>query len=684
MREIPERPQISMHEDLLEPSLGEAALVIRTIISNPSATPPPPAAAFVPPQTTLDMVSQAFQRTERDNSSNCDRGFDHVKAYIEEYKEGDGYPEWVSRVCIKTLNSLKSLKPEDLSCHDLDAIGTIEKIAAILVSREQFAEAEWLYRKIMSMRDLYKSQRFRGKLVIQFATMLTHTGDYKAAIEVCEELVRDWSLEHHTDIDGPVEYLSALYHQFSKKSEQERRILPLHRALELGCPQLLAAVLDNFPEDAAALDAKDAQGQTNLHLIAKSTHEDSIYFAKRLLDLGASIDARDERERTPLFIATFHGMKTMVGFFLERGADIIAEAQIECVFNKHGVWNPSAQMYCGSILLGPWVSTPLHVAIITHLDAIALRMLNGVPNIENVPNAEAALVCASLMGHYKVVELLLDKGLDVNSLSAVKYNHDDYQVTVDCAFMGSLCGGHRHLSRFLLERGANMENTSLKSCEALWFAVEHEWEDLLELLLVKGAGIDDFQYRFGHYRCETALQHACGQGWIRGVRQLIDKGADPNREAYRLQGRTALQAACDRAHEPLVTMLLQLGVDVNARPALDGGMTALQAACNAYEEGSEFIIRTLLRLGANINAPASGHGGMTALQAACSEGHESLVRMLLVNGADVNAPPSSEKGFTAIQVARRFNHSKIIDLLKVVGAVEESILVVAQSSNELL
>ncbi|KAF8533043.1 ankyrin repeat-containing domain protein [Trichophaea hybrida] len=671
------RYQIPTNENPLESPVE--LLAVHCMIPNCGATPPPAVLTnstpeyFVSEQTAMAIISQTTQRTGTDYSLNSTRNFNDVRSYVERYKEEDQCPEWVLPVCIKRLYFARSIQPGSLSSHDLD---TVEKAAAILASEKRFAEAEKLYRRMISVRDLDPSMHHHhpmekpDKLSSKFAAMLTDIGDYDAAIEVYEHSIRYWTCQRiwflgcfdEREIDGAVKSLLDLYHQchthfrigdFNNEVGLVSRILPLHRAIELECPSLIQAVLNNLPEFQHNIDAKNNKGQTALHLIAKSKKEFGIYYAGIILDHGADLEARDGCERTPLFVAAYNDTAATAGFFLDRGADITVKASIHCYWED------------GTEVLFNLDPTPLHVAIINGHSKTPLRMLSRISNITDIPAPEEALVCASIKGLYDVVALLVDMGLDVNSSSNIKYSLRGVTMEVECALVGSVCGGYRYLSSFLLEKGARIESVRPGGLSALWVAVEKEREDLVDLLLARGADPDDFHY-CGDLYPETSLQHACRRGWIDGVRRLIAKGAALTRKAHEKSGRTALQAACGSGHEPIVKMLLDFGADVNDPPAQEFGRTALQAAC---EMGHNSIVFELLHHGADVNANAAPIGGINALQTACEKGHESIVHELLDRGVNVNTPPApGSSGRTALHAACLAGHESIVKMLLDCGA----------------
>ncbi len=141
----------------------------------------------------------------------------------------------------------------------------------------------------------------------------------------------------------------------------------------------------------------------------------------------------------------------------------------------------------------------------------------------------------------------------------------------------------------------------------------------VQSLLDKGAQIDA-----SSIKCSNALWYASHKGNESVVKVLLEYGADVNITGIN-RGRP-LQAASECGHEPIARLLLAHGADVDARGS--DCYTALHAAS---KNGHELIVGVLLAHGADVNA----QGGIyhTVLQAASEIGHESIVGMLLTHGA---------------------------------------------------
>jgi ankyrin repeat protein len=132
------------------------------------------------------------------------------------------------------------------------------------------------------------------------------------------------------------------------------------------------------------------------------------------------------------------------------------------------------------------------------------------------------------MGHTEIVQLLLEKGADVNA------KDDDGRT----ALMLAAEKGHTEIVQLLLERGANV-NTKIDEKRILLWAAENGHTEIVQLLLKKGAKYDPFYKTSGGY---TYLMAFARGGLKNYCQELLNKGAYVN--ARDNKRRTALMYGC--------------------------------------------------------------------------------------------------------------------------------------------
>ena len=289
-------------------------------------------------------------------------------------------------------------------------------------------------------------------------------------------------------------------------------------------------------------------------------------------------------------------------------------------------------------------------------------------------NSHPLLSFAAGAGHHQVVQLLLDKGVDVNAQSD----------TDESALQEACINGHDHIVHLLLGKGANVNARDMHGDTALQEACSNGYDQIVQILLDRGA---DIHAQGGYY--DNALQVASSEGHDQIVQILLERGADINAQGGQLEN--ALQAASSEGHDQIVQILLDRGADINARGQLEN---ALQTACYwghdqtvqlLLERGADInaqggrygnvlqavsywghdqTVQILLDRGANINAQGGRYGN--ALQASSAQGHNQIVQMLLDRGADINAQ-GGEFG-NALQAASARGHNQIVQMLLDRGA----------------
>ncbi|KAL8996164.1 MAG: hypothetical protein Q9169_004274 [Polycauliona sp. 2 TL-2023] len=206
-------------------------------------------------------------------------------------------------------------------------------------------------------------------------------------------------------------------------------------------------------------------------------------------------------------------------------------------------------------------------------------------------------------------------------------NDKTYTDALRTALQRVVSRGSESLSRFLLERGAQLNATAEGEVSPLHRAAE-----------------------LGHERI---------------VKALIEHGADPNsRDKIR---QTPIFPAAQRGHPKVLTLLLEAGAEVNVRD--EDGQTlmlclAAEKAGKSLKWGTE-IIDILLRT--DLDLEIKDKDGRTALLWAAATGKETLVKLLLTGRterkADIKA--ANHRGKTALHLAveSKSNRVAIMKLL---------------------
>ncbi|KAH8808151.1 ankyrin repeat-containing domain protein [Xylogone sp. PMI_703] len=223
---------------------------------------------------------------------------------------------------------------------------------------------------------------------------------------------------------------------------------------------------------------------------------------------------------------------------------------------------------------------------------------------------------AATRGSSALVQLLLDKGADIN------FSSDVYRggriAKMGCpstALVEAARYGYVEIIRQLLDAGADIEKQQVEWGTSLWTAVHYRHEDAVRLLLEHGA--NPATVVTNRLPC---LCMAASMGCERIATLLLDHGVDIEREAV---PKISLVFAIYGHHVNMVRLLLQRGAKI--RP----GWNLLSIAVLKGAR-SEAMVRVLLEYGADANEP--GLRGKTALHDAAGNGIESTVRVLVEEG----------------------------------------------------
>ena len=361
--------------------------------------------------------------------------------------------------------------------------------------------------------------------------------------------------------------------------------MALHYAAEYDRTDVAELLLDK----GANVNAKSSRGWTALHCVAEYCW-DNLNMAQLLVAKGADLNVEDNYSATPLDMARWNGVGSLVEFLVAKGAKIDAQEQTDS-------WKP------------------IHTAArYGEKDKVQLLIDQGAD--VNAKDAEGytSLHYAAENGHKEVAELLIAQGADVNAKDAQGWR----------PLHRAAHGGHRDVAELLLDKGADVNAKNKWGGTPLRSAVPAGHKAVVELLVAGGA---DVNARFGDDY--TALHYACGRrGHTNIVEFLIAKGADINARAA--GGGTPLHRATRYGRGDLGKLLIERGADANVRNS--GGLTPLHYAAMSHLNE---LAKLLIAKNAEINAKDSS--GMTALHYASANNQKDIVEILIANGADLNA-----------------------------------------------
>lgn len=260
------------------------------------------------------------------------------------------------------------------------------------------------------------------------------------------------------------------------------------------------------------------------------------------------------------------------------------------------------------------------------------------------------LLYAATKGHEAVIDVLLDRGADINT-QAGRYGIVGGRY--DNALQAASLGGHTAVVQLLLRRGADINLQGGQYGNAIQAAALGGHKAVLELLFTKGAEIKTNEV--GEYG--NALQAAAVRGHLAVVQLLIEIGLHVNTQGGKYG--SAIQAAASGGHKAVLHCLLARGAEIN----MQGGMygNALQAAACKAQEG---VVNVLVDRGAKIKTHGGPYGN--ALQAAAFGGNEAILQLLLTRGAEISVQ-GGEYG-NALQAAAFAGNKKILSILIEEGA----------------
>ncbi|CAJ0554400.1 Ff.00g129130.m01.CDS01 [Fusarium sp. VM40] len=377
-------------------------------------------------------------------------------------------------------------------------------------------------------------------------------------------------------------------------------------------------------------------GYTILHLLTISGANDEIM---RLL-LGSCtkscLSMVSDDENTPLHDASYSGHTNIVRLILEnktQSVQLLLEAR------------------------GNYLQTSLFCATLSgHYDIVEELVKNGAETTLAIPEVDGytPLCIASCLGHGEIVETLLTCG--AAATVAIAANNGTTPL-----FMAST-NGHTRILKQLLAHGA--ETTVACKTQggdtALLAAIYKGRTEIVEMLLSHG-----FQNAvvIPDSGGATPLAVACLFRFVEIARLLLDYGAETAITLADNNQRTPLFEACRSISIEVVKLLLENGAETTIENLNSNDDSPLHPATFG---GCYDMVLKLFAHGAGASLLVANKQGMTTLYIAAGMDEAQLMELYLDILKTVDQDQMNQKtyyGMTPLFIAPRFGHLEVVKLL---------------------
>ena len=249
------------------------------------------------------------------------------------------------------------------------------------------------------------------------------------------------------------------------------------------------------------------------------------------------------------------------------------------------------------------------------LNVVDLLLNRGADVNAKTEEGATPLMYACQNGFPDVVDTLIRKGADVNT---APYNGMTALISVSKT-------GDYEIASILVHAGASVDTTDENGLSALMYASAYNFPDIVELCLENGADINQKDW-LGN----NPLIMAAYYGSFESAKLLLKKGADVNSSDN--AGFTPLHIACQQGDYDLAWLLLNKGANVNK---LNNGRISPMVI--AVQKGNQDIIDLLLEYNADINQDIGT--SRNSLDVARQQKDGNMTEFLLSKGIKTNRYP---------------------------------------------
>ena len=260
----------------------------------------------------------------------------------------------------------------------------------------------------------------------------------------------------------------------------------------------------------------------------------------------------------------------------------------------------------------------------------------------NITSKNQFLLLASLNGHKEIVQLLIQKGIDINQtyedgentikldLKKSKKSTAQSKLKEKNIIMKDGLDFYKKFQNkipFLLENV--IDQTDSYGLNALHLSSENGHKEVVQLLLEKGIDINQTN-TYG----QNGLHLASANGHLEIAKLLIENGIDVNLNDK--TGCNALIQATFSNNREIGQLLIEKGIDINQTD-----LNGLNATNWALICGHKEILELLIEKGSDINQ--TDFYGLNAIHLASICGHKDKAKFLIEKGIDINQTDSTEE-----------------------------------------